>query len=155
MRFHYWLEKKKFEEDWEQKRIEYAAAGMPDADIQRMYEYDWTLFRQERIYQTRNYPLEPAYLQKRTDASDKSRWLLRYSNALAQNSLYGMDDLSTIPNQTDNPKMISLFQQMDNTDIRLLYLLLDGYKQEEIALRLGISQPAVSKRITKMKKFLE
>lgn len=155
MRFHYWLEKKKFEEDWEQKRIEYAAAGMPDADIQRMYEYDRTLFRQERVYQTRNYPLEPAYLQKQAGTSDKSRWLLRYSNALTQNSLYDADDLSAIPDQTDNPKVLSLFQQMDNTDIRLLYLLLDGYKQEEIAMRLGISQPAVSKRIAKMKKLLE
>ena len=154
MRFHYWLEKKKFEEDWEQKRIEYAAAGMPGADIQRMYEFDWALFRQERIYQTRNYPLEPAYLQKRTDASDKSRWLLRYSNALSQTNLHDADDLSTIPNQTENPKMLSLFQQMDHTDIRLLYLLLDGYKQAESALRLGISQQAVSKRIIKMKKLL-
>ena len=154
MRFHYWLEKKKFEEDWKQKRIEYAAAGMPEADIQRMYEFDWALFRQERVYQARNYPLEPAYLQKQTGTTDKSRWLLRYSNALAQTNLYDGDDLSTIPDQTDNPKMLSLFRQMDNMDLHLLSLLLDGYKQEEIALRLCISQQAVSKRLIKMKKLL-
>ncbi len=83
MRFNYWLEKKKFEEEWQQKCIEYAAAGMPEDDIQRMYEFDLTLFRKERVYQTRSVPLEPSYLQKGRGAPDKSRWLLRYAQALS------------------------------------------------------------------------
>lgn len=155
MRFNYWLEKKKFEEEWAQKRIEYAAAGMPEDDIQQMYEFDLTLFRKERIYQTQSVPLEPSYLQKGRGAPEKSRWLMRYVQALTQSDQNGQDDISAIPDQTDNPKIYRLFQEMDSTNFRLIALLLDGYTQAEIAVRLGISQPAVSKRMTKIKKLLE
>lgn len=155
MRFYYWLERQKFEDDWMHKRMEYQAAGMREIDIQEMYEFDLTLFRQERVYQTRNVPLEPYSSQNCIDALDKSKRLLRYSDTFTQSDQHDWNDLSSIPDQTDNPKIYRLFQEMDETNIRLLSLLLDGYTQSEIAVLLGVSQPAISKRIIKIKKLLE
>ena len=54
MGFNYTAEKKKFETLWARLRREYRAAGMSDAAIQKMHDFDWEVFKQERI-------LSPSY----------------------------------------------------------------------------------------------
>lgn len=48
MGFNYAAEKKKFETLWARLRREYRAAGMSDAAIQKMHDFDWEVFKQER-----------------------------------------------------------------------------------------------------------
>ena len=48
MGFNYAAEKKKFETLWARLRREYRAAGMPDAAIRKMHDFDWEVFKQER-----------------------------------------------------------------------------------------------------------
>ena len=50
MGFNYAAEKKKFETLWARLRREYRAAGMSDTAIQKMHDFDWEVFKQERIY---------------------------------------------------------------------------------------------------------
>ena len=50
MGFNYAAEKKKFETLWARLRREYRAAGMSDTAIQKMHDFDWKVFKQERIY---------------------------------------------------------------------------------------------------------
>ena len=50
MGFNYAAEKKKFETLWARLRREYRAAGMSDSAIQKMHDFDWEVFKQERIY---------------------------------------------------------------------------------------------------------
>lgn len=50
MGFNYAAEKKKFETLWARLRREYREAGMSDAAIQKMHDFDWEVFKQERIY---------------------------------------------------------------------------------------------------------
>ena len=50
MGFNYAAEKKKFETLWARLRCEYRAAGMSDTAIQKMHDFDWEVFKQERIY---------------------------------------------------------------------------------------------------------
>ena len=45
MGFNYAAEKKKFETLWARLRREYRAAGMPDAAIQKMHDFDWEVFK--------------------------------------------------------------------------------------------------------------
>ena len=49
MGFNYAAEKKKFETLWARLRREYRTAGMSDAAIQKMHDFDWEVFKQERI----------------------------------------------------------------------------------------------------------
>lgn len=48
MSFNKGYELKKFEAHWEKLRIEYAAAGMTEDAIQKMYDYDRQQFNSER-----------------------------------------------------------------------------------------------------------
>ena len=46
MGFNYAAEKKKFETLWARLRREYRAAGMSDAAIRKMHDFDWEVFKQ-------------------------------------------------------------------------------------------------------------
>ena len=48
MGFNYAAEKKKFETLRARLRREYRAAGMSDAAIRKMHDFDWEVFKQER-----------------------------------------------------------------------------------------------------------
>ncbi len=61
MEFNYGLEKKKFEENWEKLRKEYQEAGMDDKSIEKMYEYDWDMFKKERIWCIHNQFIDGEY----------------------------------------------------------------------------------------------
>ena len=50
MSFNYGLEKKKFDREWDRLHKEYRAAGMDEAAIKAMYEFDWQRFNAERAY---------------------------------------------------------------------------------------------------------
>ena len=52
MAFNKGYELKKFEAHWEKLRIEYAAAGMAEDAIQKMYDYDRQQFNSERTITT-------------------------------------------------------------------------------------------------------
>ena len=49
MTFNYAVEKRKFEKVWEKLANSYAEAGMEPEAIKAMYEFDWEIFKGERI----------------------------------------------------------------------------------------------------------
>ena len=62
MAFNKGYELKKFEARWEKLRIEYAAAGMTEYAIQKMYDYDRQQFNSERTFVERTQEFTaPAY----------------------------------------------------------------------------------------------
>ena len=79
MGFNYAAEKKKFETLWARLRREYRAAGMSDTAIQKMHDFDWEVFKQERIYRLHTQDLgigifdEPSAEQK-----DKSALMKKF-----------------------------------------------------------------------------
>ena len=48
MGFNYGFEKRKFDRVWEKLYREYIEAGMDEATILAMYEFDWEAFKKER-----------------------------------------------------------------------------------------------------------
>lgn len=80
MGFNYAAEKKKFETLWARLRREYRAAGMSDTAIQKMHDFDWEVFKQERIYRLHTQDLgigifdEPSAEQEDKSALMKSFW---------------------------------------------------------------------------------
>ncbi len=80
MAFNKGYELKKFEAHWEKLRIEYAAAGMTDDAIQKMYDYDRQQFNSERtcIERTQEFTA-PAYESSEEEASPL---MLRYQEAI-------------------------------------------------------------------------
>ena len=52
-------EKAKFDREWLRLRKEYTDAGMSEAAIQKIYEYDWYCFCRNRAYERRATQMPP------------------------------------------------------------------------------------------------
>ena len=52
-------EKAKFDREWLRLRKEYTDAGMSEAAIQKIYEYDWYCFCRNRAYERRVTQMPP------------------------------------------------------------------------------------------------
>ena len=83
---HKGYELKKFEAHWEKLRIEYAAAGMTEDAIQKMYDYDRQQFNSERTFIERTQEFTaPAYESSEEEASPL---MLRYQEAITTTDTY-------------------------------------------------------------------
>ena len=60
MGFNYAHEKARFDREWEKTQQTYRAAGINEEAIQEMHDFDWSLFKKERIYQLHTQKLEGA-----------------------------------------------------------------------------------------------
>lgn len=58
MGFNYAHEKARFDREWEKTQQTYRAAGINEEAIQEMHDFDWSLFKKERIYQLHTQKLE-------------------------------------------------------------------------------------------------
>ena len=80
MSFNKGYELKKFEAHWEKLRIEYAAAGMTEDAIQKMYDYDRQQFNSERTFVERTQEFTaPAY-----ESSEENLKSTQYGNCAAR-----------------------------------------------------------------------
>lgn len=86
MSFNKGYELKKFEAHWEKLCIEYAAAGMTEDAIQKMYDYDRQQFNSERTFIERTQKFTaPAYESSEEEASPL---MLRYQEAITTKDTY-------------------------------------------------------------------
>lgn len=147
MGFYYFREKNKFMRNWIQTAQKYREAGMDCAQINAMFDFEWSIFKQERVNeQHKQYttPLEFWYTGE--DESKLSYCLDKRStqDEYFQNAIYINESLEMLC-----PGVSSQISEKDKT---LLILLSQGYTQAETAVILGISQQAVSKHLQKIKK---
>ena len=60
-------EKAKFDREWLRLRKEYTDAGMSEAAIQKIYEYDWYCFCRNRAYERRVTQMPPLEIDSPDD----------------------------------------------------------------------------------------
>jgi sigma-70, region 4 len=159
MGFNYGLEKKKFDAEWEKLRREYRAAGMDEAAIQEMYEYDWQGFNAERAYRNHTQSMPDQRFDDDGDAAgdDNSAMLVKF-----------IDRFSVMPRETDedrrygwldeidSPELSAALHRLSPEDIELLTLYaFDGYGVTEIAVMQGVSHPTISKKLKRIKNILK
>lgn len=159
MGFNYGLAKKKFDKEWEKLRKEYRAAGMDEAAIEAMHEFDWDAFKSERIYCIHTQRMPSQNFDDDGDAAgeDNSALLHRF-----------FDSFAVMPKEVDDSRRDSwvdeiesewlslAIQQLSADDVELLTLnVFDGYGVAEIAAMKGIAHQNVSKKIRRIKKFLK
>lgn len=153
MGFNYGREKRKFDKEWERLEAEYAAAGMDEAAIMAMKLYDWKWFCSERVYHNRVQTLPN---ESYRDEEERSTLFQKFTTLFTHwddgdvdQSRYGW--LSGIENEELFRRLCKLSQD----DMELLTLLMvDGYRQVDIARIKGCSRNVISKRLKKIKKIL-
>lgn len=156
MGFNYASEKRKFEKKWAKLWQEYKAAGMSDAEIQEMHDFDWNVFKQERIYQLHTQELGVGVFDEpTTDQEDKSALMKKFLEAVscwddyAGSSRYGWVE------EIEDSQMSARLKSLSLEDLELLTrYVFDGFTQTELARQYGISQKNIHKKWQRIKKHL-
>ena len=155
MSFNKGYELKKFEAHWEKLRIEYAAAGMTEEAIQKMYDYDRQQFNSERTFIERTQEFTaPAYESSEEEASPL---MLRYQDAITVTDTYH-ETKSRFGwiGEIENERLLSALENLSEDDLKLLtFYAYEGYTVTEISKVLGVSQPTISIKIKRITNFLK
>ena len=155
MSFNKGYELKKFEAHWEKLRIEYAAAGMTEDAIQKMYDYDRQQFNSERTFIERTQEFTaPAYESSEEEASPL---MLRYQDAITVTDTYH-ETKSRFAwiGEIENERLLSALENLSEDDLKLLtFYAYEGYTVTEISKVLGVSQPTISIKIKRITNFLK
>ena len=155
MAFNKGYELKKFEARWEKLRIEYAAAGMTEYAIQKMYDYDRQQFNSERTFVERTQEFTaPAYEGSEEEASPL---MLRYQEVTTTTDTYHetKSKFAWI-GEIENERLLSALENLSEDDLKLLtFYAYEGYTVTEISKVLGVSQPTISIKIKRITNFLK
>ena len=155
MSFNKGYELKKFEAHWEKLRVEYAAAGMTEDAIQKMYDYDRQQFNSERTFIERTQEFTaPAYESSEEEASPL---MLRYQEVTTTADTYH-ETTSKFAwiGEIENERLLSALENLSEDDLKLLTLYAyEGYTVTEISKVLGVSQPTISIKIKRITNFLK
>ena len=155
MSFNKGYELKKFEAHWEKLRIEYAAAGMTEDAIQKMYDYDRQQFNSERTFIERTQEFTaPAY---ESSVEEASPLMLRYQEAITTTDTYHetKSKFAWI-GEIENERLLSALENLSEDDLKLLtFYAYEGYTVTEISKVLGVSQPTISIKIKRITNFLK
>jgi sigma-70, region 4 len=155
MAFNKGYELKKFEAHWEKLRIEYAAAGMADDAIQKMYDYDRQQFNSERtcIERTQEFTA-PAYESTEEEASPL---MLRYQEAItATDTYHETKSIFAWIGEIENERLLSALETLSELDLKILTLYVYvGCTESEIARALESKRITIHKRIERITMFLK
>ena len=155
MSFNKGYELKKFEAHWEKLRIEYAAAGMTEDAIQKMYDYDRQQFNSERTFIERTQEFTaPAY---ESSVEEASPLMLRYQEAITTTDTYHETKSKFVwIGEIENERLLSALENLSEDDLKLLtFYAYEGYTVTEISKVLGVSQPTISIKIKRITNFLK
>ena len=155
MSFNKGLELKKFEAHWEKLRVEYAAAGMAEDAIQKMYDYDRQQFNSERTFVERTQEFTaPAYESSEEEASPL---MLRYQEAITTKDTYHetKSKFAWI-GEIEDERLLSALENLSDSDLELITLYgYEGYDTVEISKAFGTTKQNISKKIQRITNFIK
>ena len=159
MKFNKGYEWKKFEEEWKRLRGEYAAAGMDEAAIEAMYEFDRGVFNSNRRYAEHTQEVNPQVFSDDGDcAEDGNSALLRHflsAFSVEQGDIGVWGKYSWIE-KVDSPVLYKCLSGLSDSDREILTLwIFEGYSASEIARMQGSTQQNISKKICRLKKIIK
>lgn len=135
MGFNYRQKRKEFEQNWAKALKQYIDAGMTQEQIAAVREFDEELFRQERVYENRiNVGLPDLNIQRFSVEEDYFQNLSLHLDAALEDMQPGIS------------------QRITKQDRKVLLLACFDFTQDEIAVKLHISQMSVYRHLQKLLK---
>lgn len=157
MKFNYQSEKRKYVNKWEKLEADYRACGMSEHAIAAMKQFDWELFKQERVYCKHNQLFAAQYYPDGSRAEDAFDGLpygdrkdLSYEEQYFQRGRYDWIE------ELESEALVKKIRSLDMGRIELLTLYVFEEKtHREIGEILGIERSLVTKRLKTIKKLLK
>ena len=109
--------------------------GVDEEIIQRLYTYDWEVFKSDR-----------RYYEKLSDTS-------LYS--VTEEKTRSLHTVQELLNEIENQHLYTALQAQDEMTLEIVLYKLDGYTYDDISKKCGISANAVKLRMWKFKKKLK
>lgn len=126
--------KAKAEQEWlrwkEAEEQQLRKLGMDEESIQKLRQYDWEAFNQER-----------RYLQR------WSEWLPCADQIAVQDIELPVESPDSLLDSIENEKQLQVLSEKDKLTIEMLFLWLEKYSAEEIFQKLGVSAYTYYNRI--------
>ena len=141
-----------FQKEQAELRKQYLAAGMTEEQIQALHAFDreWYKSRRREAVHTQRLDIQTSEdedINKDNPLYKKFFEKLAVEDNHADYSRYGWID------ELENEELAKAVNALSDTDKELLTLLIEGFNQATIALSLGMTQPAVSQRIKKIREI--
>lgn len=158
MGFNYTVERRKFDAEWEAMEAQLLAAGIDPKEVEKFHQEELAVFGERRAYEKRTQAMNDRQIDIYGNEmeDDDCSLMGKFRDVLSSeiDSICPMDRLLWIE-EIDSEKLSKKLHSLseDYLDVLTMWAI-EGYSQEEIALKYGISQMAVSKKITKIKKIL-
>lgn len=139
-----------FHKEQAKLRKQYIAAGMTEEQIQALYAFDceWYKSRRREALHTQRLDIQTSEdedINKDNPLYKKFFEKLAVEDNHADYSRYGWVE------EIENERLAKAVLALSDIDKELITMLMDGFNQETIALSLGMTQPAVSQRIKKIR----
>lgn len=149
MTFNYGAERKKFEKNWAKTEALYRKHGMSERAIQGMREYDWDLFKAARIeaLHTQEMGFQPDNDDDIT-MMDSPLLMKFFESFTTQYDTHGSHSRYWWLEELSDPRLVAAILRLTDDDKELLTLIVvEGYTQEECAVKLHNSQRGISYRM--------
>lgn len=145
-------EKKKFDKQQERQAEEYRQYGMSEKDIQEMYQFDLEMLRKERVFRIHNQPIQDKFDDKFDESKSPmlGKFFDKFSifNDFSDNRYWWIEEI-------DNQELVKRLKMLSEGDIEILTLIIEGYKQVEIAQLYSVSSATISKKLKRIRNFLK
>lgn len=134
MIFNYQKEKAKFEADWQREEKLLRSQNVSEKVIKEIYQFSLEQFRSNRNY----------YLHKE-----------EFSDELDISEEMNLEANLSFLDNIENPALLKALGTLNYKDLELVIMSTKGYTENEIAIKCGQTQPNISKKLARIKKYLK
>lgn len=149
-------ERAKFMREQAKLRKEYLAAGMTEEQIQKMFEFDFSLYKKRRNEAIHTQSFDFERFDENVSDEGKNPLLDKFTEDLTVEIDYSQSTRFGWVEEIENPKLIQAIRELDKYELEILTeMVIDGFTQTEIAEAKGVSQQSISKKFMKVKRIFE
>ena len=130
---------------------------MSDAAIQKMHDFDWEVFKQERSYRLHTQDLGIGIFDEPSaEQEDKSALMKKFLESVSR-----WDDYTTASRYgwiegIGDQRLVRVLKRFSISEKELLTkYCIEDKTQQEIAAEMGLSQRAVGKQLQQLKKYFK
>ena len=136
---------------WDKLREEYRAAGMAEDAIQKMYEYDLSVFNDDRAHHRYDVEIPTA------DDSENQSNYVEYERATTVTDTYHETKTRFAwIGEIENTRLQSALENLSEDDLLLVSMYIyEGYDTVEISKAFGTTKQNISKKIRRISKFIK